>query len=395
MTRVLLLGLVLALTACSAAKTIESLCAGAVPEPVGCNLPCDPAPGAPSACIAGYHCSADGKCDKVCNLGGAECGDGNACTTDGRCVPEGEVGIDPDASCPEVHFTATKTIPSIQLLIDRSGSMLHDFADERTTDNSLRKYTAEVAALVGPQGVVTQLQSSVYFNASMYPGATCPGLYQSDNGRQLNNKPAIESLLAMRAPDSTANTPTPASIDLAVADFMAHPAPPGSPPVIVLATDGLPNDCDGNNAAQARLDSIEAARNASRSGIRLYLLVVGTKIDDTFKRELANAGQGVQAGQPDAVAYTATDPASLSAAFQDIIRGVVSCDLRLDGGMVDPADASGGIVTLNGKDLAFGTDWTLDADKVTIHLLGEACATLKSSPDPKVDAVFACGAVVL
>src|SRR5262245_4062737 len=29
----------------------------------------------------------------------------------------------PDASCPAVSFTATQVIPSIQLLIDRSGSM--------------------------------------------------------------------------------------------------------------------------------------------------------------------------------------------------------------------------------------------------------------------------------
>lgn len=44
--------------------------------------------------------------------------------------------------------------------------------------------------------------------------------------------------------------------------------------------------------------------------------------------------------------------------------------------------------------LTYGTDWLLDMDGVTIHLLGNACNTLKSSPNPTVDATFACGAVI-
>src|SRR5262249_32765954 len=143
-----------------------------------------------------------------------------------------------------------------------------------------------------------------------------------------------------------------------------------------------------------RKATVDAATNAFNKGIRLFLLVVGNQIDSTFKRDLANAGQGVQTGQPDAKAYTATDPTSLSAAFQDIVRGVVSCDLKLDG-KADPGDAQTGIVTVNGMDLTFGTDWTLDKDGVTIHLLGKACDMLKMSTDPKVDAVFACGSVIL
>src|ERR1041385_4592310 len=160
-------------------------------------------------------------------------------------------------------------------------------------------------------------------------------------------------------PESMANTPTPAAINSMIDDFVANPAPKGSAPVIVLSTEGLPNDCNGQNGAQAQADTVAAAKNAFNKGIRLFLLVVGNQINSTFKRDLANAGQGVQAGQPDAKSYTATDPASLSAAFQDIIQGVLSCDLKLDGS-VDPADAQTGIVTLNGTDLVFGTDWNLD-----------------------------------
>lgn len=391
MTRVLIFGFAL-LTAACGGKSFESLCANQVPAPAACNTPCDPV--GSSACPAGFHCAANAKCDTFCTQAGNECGDGYSCTADGYCIGNGKGG-DPaiDADCPAYHFTATKTIPSIQLLIDRSGSMLHNFADQPPMGADPVKFTTEQTALVGPQGVVTQLQDAVYFGASMYPSNVCPGIYQTANGRVLNNTPAIEALLMAHPPDPNANTPTPASIDLAVQDFMARPAPQGSPPVIVLATDGLPNNCGGGGGGQAQTDTITAARNAFSKGIRLYLLSVGTKIDPTFALAVANAGQGVRPGQPDAKPYTATNPAELSAKFQEIVRGVVSCDLKLSG-RVDAVNGQSGSVTLNGMSLTYGTDWTLDMDGVTIHLLGNACNTLKSSPNPIVDATFGCGAVI-
>ena len=366
----LAIGLALLATACGA-KTFESLCAGKVPAPAGCNTPCSP--GAASTCISGFYCSPDGKCDSQCTLTGGQCGDGYSCTSDGHCVQDNMPGMDPDMNCPAAHFTATKTTPTIQLLIDRSGSMLQDFNGGNGTP---KKFPTEQDALVGPNGVVTQLQGDVNFGASMFPSNTCPGLYSSAGARKTMNQAAIADLLTAHPPDPNANTPTPAAIKAVVDDFIANPAPAGSPAVIVLSTDGLPNDCAGANGAQARLDTVAAAKNAFNNHIRLFLLVVGNQIDTTFKTDLANAGQGVQAGQPNAKEYPATDPAWLAKAFQDIIRGVVSCDLKLDG-HVDPADGQTGIVTLDGTDLTFGTDWNLDKDGVTIHLLGKACDTLK------------------
>ena len=56
------------------------------------------------------------------------------------------------------------------------------------------------------------------------------------------------------------NTPTGPSIDQVVTGFQTNPPPAGSPPVIVLATDGLPNTCSNGNdtttgQAQAALKS--------------------------------------------------------------------------------------------------------------------------------------------
>jgi hypothetical protein len=341
------------------------------------------------------HCSGDGKCDEVCTASGGQCGNNYSCTSDGNCVQNGNgngTGDVPDA-CPSAHFQAMKTTPSIQLLIDRSGSMLHDFGDNPTTDPTKQKFTIEQTALVGLQGVVTQLQGSVFFGASMFPSDTCPGLFETAT-RQTGNEPDIAALLSAHPPDPNANTPTSQAIDGVVANFMAHPPLKGSPPVILLSTDGLPNTCmDPTLSAKARADTVTAAKNAFAKGIRLFLLVEGNKFNTQFGQDLANAGQGIVTGQPPATVYTATDPQSLSDAFNAIISGVLSCDLQLSG-QVDPTAGQNGTVTLNNMTLNYGTDWTLDPNGLIIHLIGNACTTLKNSQNPIVDATFACGAII-
>src|SRR6185436_12410092 len=129
--------------------------------------------------------------------------------------------------------------------------------------------------LVGPQGVVTQLQDKVYFGSTLFsadPGvAMCPTLKTAP--RAMNNLNALATLINGNRPVENANTPTPPSIDAVVNDFMQNPVPADSIPVIVLATDGIPNQCGGSNSTRAQ--SVAAARNAFMRGIRLYILAVG------------------------------------------------------------------------------------------------------------------------
>jgi hypothetical protein len=230
----------------------------------------------------------------------------------------------------------------------------------------------------------------VYFGASLFSDDTpCPKLYSVP--RALGNRNAIDALIGSQSPNG--NTPTPPSIDQVVADFMLNPPPKGSPPIILLATDGLPNKC-GDRTTSTQAESVTAAANAFAKGIRVFVLSVGdTAGTAAHFQALANAGQGVNSGQPDAPYYPATDPTSLAAAFKTIIGGVLSCDLQLSG-QVDPTAGQNGTVTLNNMTLNYGTDWTLDANGLTIHLLGNACTTLKNTQNPMVDATFACGAVI-
>ncbi|MBV8758579.1 MAG: VWA domain-containing protein [Deltaproteobacteria bacterium] len=287
-------------------------------------------------------------------------------------------GGGPDASCPAVHFMATQVTPSIQLLIDRSGSM-----DTNLPNTNTSRYQAMHDALVGANGVVSSLQNKVYFGASLFSAdAPCPKLYSQS--RAMANASTIKTLIESQAPGG--NTPTAPSIDAVVADFAANPPPMGSPPVIVLATDGLPNSCNANDDTTAQ--TVVAAQHAYSAGIRVFVLGIAG-VNDSFLRQVADAGVGMA----NAPYYTANSPAQLQSAFQQIIGGVVSCDLMISGN-IDPNQASGGTVTLNGQTLMYGTDWTLVGGN-TIHLQGAACDRLKNSASPTVDASFPCGSVIL
>jgi hypothetical protein len=284
--------------------------------------------------------------------------------------------------CPRVDFMATQVIPSIQLLIDRSGSMANYLPNTNTT-----RYQAMRDALVGSTGVVATLQSKAHFGASLYSADNpCPHLYNTA-ARGMNNFAQVQSLIDSQQPNG--NTPTPGAIDQSVAGFAANPPPAGSPPIIVLATDGLPNTCAG---VDSQNESVTSAQNAYTAGIRTFVLGIAG-VNDTFLQSMANAGQGVQTGQPNAKYYTANSPQELKDAFQAIIGGVVSCELNING-TVDPEAAKGGTVLLNGMMLTYGQDWEV-VNGTTIRLVGQACEKLKTTSNPQVQASFPCGAVIL
>jgi len=283
--------------------------------------------------------------------------------------------------CANVNFMATQVVPSIQLLLDRSGSMGQSVG-------AVSRYQAMRDALVGTGGVVADLQAKVRFGASLYSSdSPCPKLYNTA-ARDMNNYAQVKALIESQSPNG--NTPTPGAIDQTVALFAANPPPMGSPPIIVLATDGLPNSCAG---ADSQPESIQAAKNAYAAGIRTYVLGIAG-VNDGFLQSMANAGQGVTAGQTNAKYYTADSATSLKDAFQQIIGGVVSCELNING-TIDTAQASSGTVKLNGQALTYGTDWELLNNGSTIRLLGAACDQLKAATNPQVQASFTCGAVIL
>ncbi|MDX2093365.1 MAG: hypothetical protein SFX73_36310 [Kofleriaceae bacterium] len=384
-----------------------------------CRTVCDPAPGAPTVCPAGWHCSADGFCDSVCTPGSAECGDGYICTPDGRCIDDGNIDPGgPDAACADVVFTPKPQTPSIGLVLDQSGSMLYGLITDNTTvidkstcpSNPSCRYTAMRDALTGPTGVVTELQGKAYFGHNQY---TCDKEFQAVNdtsvlqlfttSRALNNASAIDTQLAMANPTNSWNTPTFAAIDAMVADFVANPPPANSPPAIILATDGLPTNCGtgvGYGAATPALREelvVSAARNAYNTSVGAYdhipVYVLAMNIDSTHFQHVANVGQGADQYLGSTDYYTVASKAQLLAAFQTIINGVLTCDLELTQ-PIDMTKAEQGTVTLNGQTLSYPSDWSL-VGPTTIRLEGSACDELKLTPNPTIMVKFPCGSVLL
>ncbi|MEO7731414.1 MAG: hypothetical protein ABIY55_10605, partial [Kofleriaceae bacterium] len=218
--------------------------------------------------------------------------------------------------------------------------------------------------------------------------------------RKLDNFTAIRKQLLDNVPGNT--TPTGESIDAVVADFAAKPpADPTAPKIIVLATDGLPDNCANHNPANpteqlAVSTFTEAAtQRAFTAGVKLFFLFVGDAdmATVTHAQRMANAGAGKDLATGTERFFEAKNSTELTAAFNTIIGGVVSCDLKLSGS-VSQADAPNGIVKLNGTALTYNTDWTLDPDGLTLHLVGGACAMLKAAANPTVDAEFPCGTII-
>jgi hypothetical protein len=96
------LGLLSLSFACGGSSPGVDLCAQD-PPPAECMITCDPMPGAPDVCPAGFHCSTSGTCTAQCTATGGECGAGYRCTDDGRCIGEDECE---NLECQQVDCTS-------------------------------------------------------------------------------------------------------------------------------------------------------------------------------------------------------------------------------------------------------------------------------------------------
>lgn len=380
----------LALAAACGSNTVgaDGPCAVTPPDPA-CSLACN---GDDGLCPLGFYCGAGDTCTADCTQGGGECGSGFECDPRGHCVREGSgtdagTGSDGD-ECPSVTVTPMAQTPTVHLVIDRSGSMDQSFG-------GTSRWNAVRQALTGTSGVVTQLQDRIYFGATTYSSdrsGTCPDVVSTPT-RMLNNQAAIDQLL--RA-NTLTDTPTGESLAPIINDLIANPPSAGSTPIILLATDGLPDTCanvDENGNTVAQNLTISEAQRAFTAGIKTYILSVGNQVGDAHLQRVANAGAGLDVATGMAPFYKANDPAQLSAQLSAIISGALSCQLDLTGTIQDRTQAEAtGIVTLGGTRLMFGTDWRF-VDNDTIELLGTACTTFKNG-GATLSATFECGLIV-
>jgi hypothetical protein len=294
-------------------------------------------------------------------------GDATADATDTEVATVGGTGLE----CPQLEEVLVPQIPTFQLVIDQSGSMEEDFG-------GVTRWEAVESTLVGNDGVVTQLQSSIRFGASFYDNpmlGSCPDVLTLP--AQLDAADELADLFASEQPGG--DTPTGESIELITSELLEDTWE--GEKVIVLATDGEPDTCaipEPMNEADTdmvRGVAVDAVAAAYEAGIRTFVISVGPEIAEEHLQDLANAGVGVQDG---ADFYVANDTASLVAAFDAIVSGLRPCTFPLESPLPAAAAPSCSL-TVNDEPVAYDDPdgWIVREDEVTLELQGAACDAIQ------------------
>lgn len=348
-------------------------------------------------------------------------GSGNPGGTSGGLGGLGGVAGVGDNSCASIRVQANRVIPTVQLVIDGSGSMEDDFGN--TT-----RWGAVRDALLSETGVVRRLAPVVEFGMSIYQTGgngmnACPAL--TGPPPALNNFDAIDGAW-LEQPGGA--TPTAEAMEAVVASMSGTVAGPDqvyAPQIIILATDGAPNGCAGGldwalwvtctflnpmDPACAGLNmmlendgyvrTLQAAKDAQAKGIDVYVLDLSEGgLNQAELQKVANVGIGLEeAATPPAPLYVPSDPAALAAALETIIGGAASCSVALEGEIKDTTVACGAAstVSLDGDPLVCGdpNGWRI-VDPTHIELVGDACTRWLGSTDSGLDARFPCNLVVV
>ena len=346
----------------------------------GCTADCLP---------DGNDCPGGGVCDSKGRCGDAQAGGGGAGASSGQFMPTGGGGSGGDGAgggCADITLTLAPTIPTVFLLIDQSGSMTESFGGGTRWD-------VLYSTLMDPAtGIVPALEGQVRFGLALYTGqegATCPSTTQVSIA--LNNYAAIDAVYGAAGP--LGDTPTGDSIDAIVPVLTA--VMEEGPKVIVLATDGEPDTCEQPNPQNGQAEAIAAAQAAFGQAITTYIIAVGNDVSIQHQQDMANAGTGkpIDGSQGNSPYYPAGNQQALVDAFNEIINGVRSCVLTLNGA-VDPAKAGEGKVFVDGSLVPFNdpNGWKLNSP-TEIELVGIACETIQTG-EHTVTATFPCGAVI-
>jgi hypothetical protein len=394
-----------------------------------CGIACNSA----HPCPSGLYCGSDQLCAKACDAAHA-CPNGGACSSSGQCqvgavgkagtgaagggsaargglsgkgggrdggLDFGDNGIAmlPDASgqdlnpmqmevCARSDVIAGRVTPTVILIIDQSSSMTEQLGSG-TRWNVLRDF------LLKDDGLIKSLQAKMRFGVAMYSArsdepATCPLVTKV--APALNNFDAIAT--SYRAAEPVDDTPTGDSIDNVVAS-LPKPAPdaPQDPVVLVLATDGEPDRCEELDPQNGQAETIDAVTRAFGMNIQTFVIGVGADISMQHQQDVANAGVGHKAGEPNAPFWVAGDDQSLRNALMDIIGAQVSCDVTLKGKV--EGDACLGTVMLSGQDLKCKDKdgWEL-VDASHVRLLGKACDSFKKEEVSTLHISFPCATLV-
>jgi hypothetical protein len=329
-------------------------------------------------------------------------------------------------TCGSTDLQVSRVTPTVMLLVDGSSSMRTEYGNAPAAASTTSaaaggaggragsggsggsasaapkptRWSAIRDALIMPDvGVVPQLESMIKFGLAVFgTQPMCPiplGIVDPT----LNNFQKIRDGLPMEPPGMT--TPTGRALDqiverLADPTVSADPNDAASPRIIVLATDGDPNDCELEGPMPNYEPSIQAALKAQARSQRMFVISVGQDAAAAHLQELANIGAGMpQTANPGAEVFYPSDPAALATTLQTLIGNVVLCEVALEGTGVKAGSECAGQVALNGVVLPCRdpNGWVL-VDETHIRLQGTACDTFKDGGNAMLRARFPCSAII-
>ena len=299
----------------------------------------------------------------------------------------------PEGTCASGLADTAPVTPVIWLVVDGSSSMNQDFASGSTRWQTLR------STLMDKGGIVDSLQALAKFGMVIYSGgssdpAQCVQLVTVQPA--LNNFTALNAAYPMMPLGM--GTPTDKALDHVVTTLpvatQAMLDARNEPIYVVLATDGSPNDsCGGGGGlfggggrddGAVRQAVIDVVKRGTTAGMNMYVISMAGG-DQSLQSHLEQVAMATVTKTPP---FSPSSQAELVNTFRAIVGGA-SCQIDLKG-MVKEGQECGGKVTLNGNDLACGSNdgWRL-LDPNTFELTGKACADFTSVAST-VSAMFPC-----
>jgi hypothetical protein len=285
-------------------------------------------------------------------------------TGTGGMMSIGDAG--PDGPCQTADFKFVPQIPTVYLLVDRSGSMFHcltgNTGDAVCSDmTNTSWYNLKMAI----ESVMVQLDSQVRFGfTTIYGtnpsgGGMCPslqGMLTNNVAPALNNAGTIAATYDGLAypPNSTQvgvkfESPASESIANVTTTLMADTDP--GPKYIIFLTDGQPDYCDDSNSLCAPDSVIYRLQNAYTAGIKTIVFGVQTALFDLAPgvlQDFANAGAGEATMPPIRTGGSTFD-------FYDQCNGVAgwAADLKAKGTAAARGDTLGTYSTTMGPTMPY------------------------------------------
>lgn len=337
-------------------------------------------------------------------------GGGSETTRTGETGHNG-VTTNPDSDiCAKVNVHATRVIPWIMFVVDRSGSTEEEYS------GSTSRWQAIYDALMTPKtGVIDKLQHVANFGMLLFDGGdiieldpcesdpSCegPAYLTPDCPRLVTVNPALGNYKAINAKYkiSPPGSSTPAAFALEAA-YKLRPSQRGvldqviGPEFVVYCTDGEPNSCENGSVSmdfEARQSVIDKVTAAAQGGTKTY--VIGVAVNDNTQNHLTEVAQAGNSGAP---AYSPSTQAELTKVISKIVTGSVGCNLKLSESVTPGKECDGSVVVLNSKSLKCNdpNGWKL-TDQDHIKLLGTACDSFLYNPTAILSATFPCEAVLV